>query len=231
MNTQSINTWNVITLRIRAGDRPEALCFPAFGELDAAIIVAEPGARAETVLKAAEAAWGICAITLTVSAIAEEQNAAAEWEALRERTHALILVPDDRLDRASEGLADLLRNAAVGSINLDAADYRTLLLDAPGPVHLGIGEASAKGEYEAAIESAAHSDLTGTGLENARRVIVSLAAAPGFNMEDVSWVMERLRSLTQPNANMMFALNYDERLPDSVMRLMVLAVDYSLPEV
>ncbi len=230
MNTQPLNAWNVVTLRVRAGDSPEALCLPAFGQMDAAVITAEAGARVETVLKAAETAWGTCALTFTVAAAGEGQSAAPEWEALRERVHALILVPGDRLDRAAEGLADFLRVAAAGAVNLDAEDYRAILSHAPGPVHLGIGEARGKDEYEAAVESAARSDLTGTGLVNARRAIVGLKASPGTEMEDVTEAMERLRQLAHPDASMLIGLNYDERLPDAGLRLTVLACDYGPQE-
>ena len=229
MNMQPLNALNVVTLRVHAGDSPEALCLPAFGEMDAAVITAEAGARVETVLKAAEAAWGTSALTLAVAA-GEGQNATPELEALRERVHALILVPGDQLDRAAEGLADLLRVAAAGAVNLDAEDYRAILSHAPGPVHLGIGEARGKDEYEAAVESAARSDLTGTGLVNARRAIVGLKASPGTEMEDVTEAMERLRQLAHPDASMLIGLNYDERLPDAGLRLTVLACDYGPQE-
>lgn len=229
MNTQSPNALNVVTLRVRAGDTPETLCLPDFGEMDAVIIAAEAGAEADTVLRAAEAAWETCALTFAVAA-GEEQDAAPEREALRERVHALILVPWDRLDRAAEGLADLLRDATAGAVNLDAVDFRGILSHAPGPFHLGIGEARGKDEYEAAIDSAARSDLTGTGVENARRAIVGLKVSPGAEMEDVTGVMERLQSLAHPDASMLIGLNYDEQLPDAALRLEVLACDYGLPE-
>jgi cell division GTPase FtsZ len=229
MNTQPPTTLNVVTLRVRAGETPETLCLPAFGEMDAVVIAAEAGAGADTVLRAAEAAWETCVLTFAVAA-GEGQNAAPEREALRERVHALILVHGDRLDRAAEGLAGLLRDAFAGAVNLDAADFQGILSHAPGPVHLGIGEARGKDEYEAAVESAARSDLTGTGLVNARRAIVGLKASPGTEMEDVTEAMERLRQLAHPDASMLIGLNYDERLPDAGLRLTVLACDYGPQE-
>jgi len=230
MNTQPANALNVVTLRVRAGDTSETLCLPAFGEMDAAVIAAEAGAGADTVLRAAEAAWGTCVLTFAVAAAGEGQSAAPEREALRERAHALILVPGDRLDRAAEGLADLLRDATAGAVNLDAVDFRGILSHAPGPFHLGLGEARGKDEYEAAVESAARSDLTGTGLENARRAIVGLKVSPGTDLEDVTRVLERLQSLAHPDASMLIGLNYDEQLPEAALRLAVLACDYGQPE-
>lgn len=230
MNTQSPNALNVVTLRVRAGDTPETFCLPAFGEMDAAVIAAEAGAGADTVLRAAEAAWEICVLTFAVAAAGEGQSAAPEWEALRERVHALILVPGDRLDRAAEGLADLLRDATAGAVNLDAVDFRGILSHAPGPFHLGIGEARGKDEYEAAIDSAARSDLTGTGVENARRAIVGLTVSPGSDLENATWVIEQLQRLTHPDASIIFGLSYDEHLTDAAMRLAVLACDYGQPE-
>ncbi len=229
MNTKPATALNIVTLRVRAGDMPETLCLPAFGETDAAVIAAEAGSMTDTVLMAAEAAWETCALTFAVAA-GEEQDAAPEREALRERVHSLILVPGDMLDRAAEGLADLLRAAAAGAVNLDAADFRSILSHTSGPVHLGIGEARGKDEYEAAIDSAARSDLTGTGLENARRAIIGLTVAPTAEMEDVTRVLERLQSLAHPDAEMLIGLNYDEQLPDAALRLEVLACDYGLPE-
>jgi len=231
MTYQKDDNNNLIILRICAEDTQDGLCLPHLSKADSVIITAEAGCEADMLLSAAEAVREKCAITFAIVAIPDPLDASDKGktapviEMLRGKVDSLILVAGDRLNQAAEGLADLLRSAASGSVNLDAADLKSPLRF-PGPVHLGVGAACGKDEYDKAIEAAAHSDLTGTEIKNARSMIVGMTAAPDFDMADVAAVMEQLQSFTCPDANIIVSLGSDERMADVALRLTVLACDY-----
>ena len=234
MTYQKDDNNNLIILRICAEDTQDGLCIPPLSKADSVIITAEAGCEADVLLSAA-AVREKCAITFAIVAIPDPLDAsdkgkpASVIEMLRGKVDSLILVAGDRLSQAVDGLADLLRNAASGSVNLDAADLKSPLRF-PGPVHLGVGAACGKDEYDKAIEAAAHSDLTGTEIKNARSMIVGMTAAPDFDMADVAAVMEQLQSFIRPDANIIVSLGYDERMADAALRLTVLACNYEPQE-
>lgn len=199
---------------------------PISGKSEAGILAAETGVPGDAFAAAVEAVQGTSAIIFAVVAVPYEQyQITPGLSALREKVDSLILVQNGQLDQAVEGLADLLRIAASGSVNLDAADLKSVLRY-PGPVHLGVGKAGGKDEYNKAIETAAHSDLTDTEIKNARSMIVGMTAAPGLDMAVVAAVMEKLQNFARPDANIVVALGYDERMADATLHLTVLACNY-----
>lgn len=231
MTYQKDDNNNLIILRICAEDAQDGLCLPPLSKADSVIIAAEAGCEADMLLSAVEAVREKCAITFAIVAIPDPLDAsdkgktAPEIEMLREKVDSLILVDSERFNQAAEGLADLLRITASGSVNLDAVDLKSVLRF-PGPVHLGVGTACGKYEYDKAIEAAAHSDLTGTEIKNARGMIVGMTADPGLDMADVVAMMEQLQSFAHPDANILFSLGVDERLTNAALRLTVLACNY-----
>lgn len=231
MTYQKDDNNNLIILRICAEDTQDGLRLPPLSKADSAIIAAETGCAADILLQAAETVREKCTITFAIVAIpdlldvSDKGDAAPVIEMLREKVDSLILVDSERLNQAAEGLADLMRVAASGSVNLDAADLKSVL-HYPGPVHLGVGAACGKDEYDKAILAVAHSDLTGTEIKNARCMIVGMTAAPDLDMADMTAVMERLQTFAHPDANIILSLAFDERLTDAALHLVVLACNY-----
>ncbi len=131
-------------------------------------------------------------------------------------------VSDEVLYRAVGGIADLLRST--GFINLDFADLKTILRGS-GLAHLGIGEASGKSKVEEAASQVIHSELMETGIAGAKRLIVNLIISQDLPMDDVSAVMERIKSAAHPDANIIFGIGVDEKLQDA-LRVIVIATDF-----
>ena len=232
MTYQKDDNNNLIILHICAEDMQDGLRLPPLSKADSAIIAAETGCAADMLLQAAETVREKCTITFAIVAIpgrqdvSDKSGAAPVIETLREKVDSLILVQKGKLDQAVESLSDLMHTSVSGTINLDAADLKTMLLHSGPVVHLGTGAASGKDEYEKAVDAAAHSDLTGTDIKNARSMIVGMTAAPDLDMANVTAVMVQLQAVANPDTNIIFALDYDERMTDAALRLTVLACNY-----
>lgn len=232
MTYQKDDNNNLIILHICAEDMQDGLRLPPLSKADSAIIAAETGCAADMLLQAAETVREKCTITFAIVAIpdlldvSDKSGAAPVIETLRKKVDSLILVQKGKLDQAVESLSDLMHTSVSGTINLDAADLKTMLLHSGPVVHLGTGAASGKDEYEKAVDAAAHSDLTGTDIKNARSMIVGMTAAPDLDMANVTAVMVQLQAVANPDTNIIFALDYDERMTDAALRLTVLACNY-----
>lgn len=131
-------------------------------------------------------------------------------------------VSDEILNRAVTGIVDLLRST--GFINLDFADLKAILSNS-GRAHLGIGEASGKDKVQSAAEQVIKSELTETGIANARRIIANLTVSPELEMDEVTGLMERIQEVAHPDVNLIFGLGYDETLVDA-LRIIVIATDF-----
>ena len=135
-------------------------------------------------------------------------------------------VSDEILNRAVTGIVDLLRST--GFINLDFADLKAILRES-GVAHLGIAAASGKDKVVSAAEQVIKSELTGTGVKNARRIIANLTVSPELEMDEVTGLMERIQEVAHPDVNIIFGLGYDESLTDA-LRIIVIATDFAEEE-
>ncbi len=202
----------------------KTICIPISGKSEAVILAAGSGVSTDTIIKEAETVQDICAILFAVVTVPYEQcQITPGLSALREKVDSLILVQKGKLDQAVESLSDLLHTSTSGTINLDAADLKTMLRHSGPVVHLGTGAARGEDEYEKAVDAAVTSDLTGTDIKNTRSMIVGMTAAPDQDMANVTAVMVRLQAAAHPDANIIFALGYDECMTDAALRLTVLA--------
>ncbi len=231
MTYQKEDDKNIFTLHIRAEDTLDSLCLPPLEKYDAVVIAAEMGCKTDLVLKVAEASRGACAINFAIVAVPWEKgdittcDSASGLETLREKVFSLILVANERLSQAVECLSYFLRVATAETVNVDAGDLETLLHH-PGPVHLGFGEASGKEQYDEALSDAAHSELTGTEIQNALNMVVGITISPTSDMADVTSVMVKLQALANPSANIIYCLGVDEVLTDAAMRMVIIACNY-----
>ena len=189
------------------------------------LIAAEAGAAVETVAAAAEAARKSCSLVVILAAVPAGRAPAPELEALWDKADALIPVAEGRLDRAVQGAAELLRSLGTGYIGLDASDVR-LVLQPHGPVYLGFAEASGKAGYAAAAAAAVRSDLTCCDLEGARRVLLSITAAPDLRLEDLQEITGMIRDAAHPDADIIFGLGFEESMPAAALRMVILASGY-----
>ena len=94
-----------------------------------------------------------------------------------------------------------------------------------GVAHLGIGEASGKNKVEEAAKDAIYSRLMGTSVDGARRVIINVTGSVDISMEDVEKIVGKVQAAADPEANIIFGVDFDENLVDA-MRAIVIATDF-----
>lgn len=131
-------------------------------------------------------------------------------------------IADSVLNKAVSGIAEILRQT--GFINLDFADLKTILQQS-GDAHLGVGEASGKDKVKEVAEKTIYSGLTETSVNGARRVIISVTGSADLSMDDVDAVVGKIEAAAHPDANIIFGVNFDEKMTDA-MRVIVIATDY-----
>lgn len=165
-------------------------------------------------------------------------------ELLQEKVDTLIVIPNDRLldiaDRkitivdafkiadetlrqGIQGVTDLI--TIPGLINLDFADIRTVMKDA-GNAMMGIGIASGDNRALDAATQATNSELLGTSIQGAQRILFSIAGGPDLTLTEVAEAAHTIESFADSNANIIYGQIIDEELKDKV-RITVIATGFN----
>ncbi|MBO6011872.1 MAG: cell division protein FtsZ [Oscillospiraceae bacterium] len=135
-------------------------------------------------------------------------------------------VADGVLNGAVAGIADLLRSTSF--INLDFADLKTVMQGA-GRAHMGIGSANGKDKIEEATRDAIFSPLMETSVQGARRVLIKVTGSLDITMEDVERVVGRVEEAADPDANIIFGVDFDDKLVDA-LKVVAIATDFDAEE-
>ena len=161
-------------------------------------------------------------------------NAEKATEALRDKVDTLITIPNDRLKdvvqkdasvidafrvvddvlrQGVQGISDLI--TVPGLINLDFADVRTVMKDA-GSALMGIGRASGEGRAAAAAKEAISSPLLEVNISGAQGVLFNVTGGPSLGLFEVDEAAEIIKSMADPEANIIFGTVIDERMGDDI---------------
>ncbi len=164
---------------------------------------------------------GVVSMPFAFEGTRKRRTAEAGVEALREVVDSLIVVPNDRLLRASsarvpvdqaflhgddmlrhgvQGIADLVTVA--GTINLDFADVRTVMSGA-GTAIMAVGEGSGTNRVAQAVDSILQSPLLDHSVAGATRVLLNVTGPADMTLADFSEISERVRSVCSPDVNML----------------------------
>ena len=154
--------------------------------------------------------------------------------ALKEKVDSLVIIPNDRLQYATDqkitfanafAIADdVLRQAVqsisdlittTGMINLDFADVTAVMKDA-GMAHMGVGRAAGKNKAEEATRMAVSSPLLETSIDGAKGVIVNITGPMDLSLEDVEIATNMVKDVSAPDALFMFGAAFDETLEDEI---------------
>ncbi len=159
-------------------------------------------------------------------------NAEAGIERLKEVVDTLICIPNDKLlqivdrrtsmpdalkkadevlQQAVRGITDLI--TASGDINVDFADVQTVMRDR-GMAHIGIGTASGDDKCSEAMRLAVSSPLLETTIEGASHVLIQISGV--FSLIEASEAVDYIRTIADPNANIIFGTAYRENAEDTV---------------
>ncbi len=180
------------------------------------------------------------------------EQAAQGIEELRQKVDSLVIIPNDRLQYATDekitfanafAIADdVLRQAVqsisdliktTGLINLDFADVTAVMKDA-GLAHMGVGRAAGKNKAEEATRIAINSPLLETSIQGAKGIIVNITGPMDMGLEEVEQAAEMVKQVADPDALFMMGTAFDDTLEDE-LRVTVIAtgfgaVDNPVPE-
>jgi len=120
---------------------------------------------------------------------------------------------DDVLRQGVQGISDII--TVPGLINLDFADVRTVMKDA-GSALMGIGRASGDNRALDATRQAIASPLLEVNINGAQGILFNITGSSNLGLFEVTEAAEEIRSVADPEANIIFGTSFDERLGDDV---------------
>ena len=129
---------------------------------------------------------------------------------------------DDILRRGVQSISDLINKT--GFINIDFADIRSVL-EKSGVAYMGVGAASGKDKAQAAATMAISSPLIETSIKGAKGVILSITASINVGLEDVELACSMIAGECNPDASVIWGVNFDENLDDE-MRITLIAAGF-----
>jgi len=121
---------------------------------------------------------------------------------------------DDILRQGVQGISDII--TVPGLINLDFADVRTIMKDA-GSALMGIGRASGDSRALDATRQAIASPLLEVNINGAQGILFNIAGSSNLSLFEVTEAAEEIRSVSDPEANIIFGTSFDERLNDEIV--------------
>ena len=184
----------------------------------------------------------VAVVTLPFTFEGQRRRRSAEegLAALRERVDALIIIPNDRLMRLSDGhmpmveafrLADdILRQGVqgiadlvtyTGLINLDFADVKSVMENA-GPALMAVGEAVGEGRALQAAHAAINSPLLDASIAGARGVLINVTGGPDLTLMEVSEAADAIHEVVDPGANIVIGAVVHPR-PQPEVKLTLIA--------
>ena len=131
-------------------------------------------------------------------------------------------IADDVLRRGVQSISDVLNDTAF--INLDFADVYSVMANA-GYAHMGVGNGAGKDKAEVAAKMAISSPLLETSIKGATGVLISITASPDVGLEDATVASELIVNETNPDANVIWGVSFDENLEDE-MRITIVATGF-----
>ena len=171
------------------------------------------------------------------------ENAQAGIDALRQEVDTLIIVPnqklidlkdeelslvdafsmaDDILRAGVQGISDLITEP--GLVNLDFADVKTVMQGA-GTALMGIGIAKGEDRAVRAAEQAINHPLLESSIDNARGVLIQIAAATNMKLAEVNEAARMIQEVVHPTANIIWGSSVDNALGDE-MRITVIGAGF-----
>jgi cell division protein FtsZ len=170
-----------------------------------------------------------------------QKNANEGLERLREHTHTLVAIPNDRLlfvaprnlpmDVAFRLADDVLRQAVQGItelvtepglINVDFAHIRRLILLGGGAL-MAIGQGQGEGKSLQALQQALHHPLMDTvSLTNAKGVIANFTGGADLSLFEVQSALTSLQEQTGSQTEIVFGVINDERMEGRVQVILMI---------
>jgi cell division protein FtsZ len=122
-------------------------------------------------------------------------------------------VVDDVLRQGVQGISDII--TMPGLINLDFADVRAIMKDA-GSALMGIGRAGGENRAIEAARQAIASPLLEVNIQGAQGILFNITGSSTLSLHEVYEAAEEVQHAADPEANIIFGANFNERLGDEV---------------
>ena len=186
---------------------------------------------------------GVVTRPFTFEGAKRRSSSESGLEMLKEQVDSLIVIPNDRLlqlvdKRASlqaafrmaddvlyqgiQGISELI--TVPGLINLDFADVRTIMLER-GTALMAVGHGTGETRATDAAQAAVRSPLLDMTIDGARGVLFNVTGGADLSLFEVNEAAEIIRSMTDPNVNMIFGAVIDPNMKDEV-RITVIATGF-----
>lgn len=170
-----------------------------------------------------------------------QKNSNEGLSRLREHTHTLVAIPNDRLlfvaprnlpmETAFRLADDVLRQSVQGItelvtepglVNVDFAHIRRLILLGGGAL-MAIGQGQGEDKAKQALEQALHHPLMDSvQLSNARGVIVNFTGGSDLSLFEVQSALTSLQEQTGSQAEIVFGVINDEKMKDRLQVILMI---------
>ncbi len=134
-----------------------------------------------------------------------------------------FVLADEMLHRGVQGVTDLI--TTTGLVNVDFADVRAVMTRS-GTALMGVGEATGADRAVTAVEAAMRSPLLETGIDDARGVLLNVAAAEDVMLTELNTAAQAVADVVADDANIIFGSVIDPRLDDR-LRITLIATGFS----
>jgi cell division protein FtsZ len=187
---------------------------------------------------------GIVTYPFAFEGLKRSTNARNGIAALRRCTDTLIVIPNDRLLKLSngrvgfhetyrlaqgfwqqsiQGISDLVNHS--GLINVDFADVRSIMAEG-GAAIIATGRGLGQDRVRKAAVAATRSNLLGVTVDGAHGVLFNIVGGPKMNLLEIEEAAEIITSHVQPGANVIFGAAINGALEDEI-RITVIATGFA----
>lgn len=127
-------------------------------------------------------------------------------------------IADEILVNAVRGITDLITKA--GLVNLDFADLRAVMKDG-GMAMIGLGSSDTENKGLESVERALNNPLLDIDIEGAKGALINISGGKDITIKECQEIVERVSSLLDPNAKIIWGATIDKELGDSIKTLLV----------
>lgn len=136
-------------------------------------------------------------------------------------------IADDVLVNAVKGIAELITKP--GLVNLDFADLRAVMKDG-GLAMIGLGASDTENKAIESIERALNNPLLDVDVEGAKGALINISGGKDITIKECQEIVERVSSVLDPNAKIIWGAVVDKELGETVKTLIVITGVKSLSE-
>jgi cell division protein FtsZ len=187
---------------------------------------------------------GIVTYPFAFEGLKRSTNARNGIATLRRSTDTLIVIPNDRLLKLSngrvgfhetyrlaqgfwqqsiQGISDLVNHS--GLINVDFADVRAIMAEG-GAAIIATGRGTGQDRVRKAAMAATRSDLLGVTIDGAQGVLFNVVGGPDMNLLDIKEAAQIITARVHSGANVIFGAAINGALEEEI-RITVIATGFA----